>query len=472
MAMGRALKELTPSRSRSHQLGAELRHWRLQRKLSQDELGRAVHHSGSLVGRIEKADRVASLQFCVDADVVLRTGGVLARMFRAATETGPDTGVEAPRVESELVAESLRWVDDLSRAVALTCQMWRSEVDRRGLLASTVWVASGFSAPLGSWLRGEADLLPKGGGRRVGRADVDALWSMCSSFTDADHRLGGGYARSTLMHYLDTVVRPLLTDGAYNEQTGRDLLGAAARLCGLCAFMSFDSGEQGLAQRYFVQALRLSHASGSRALSGHILGDMSMQAHHLGDGARALQLAEAGYRAGVDVGSSSTAARCAILSGRANALRGDSAAAARDRLCAEQRLDATPVDAEPTWIQFFTTQQLAVESQYLASDLGDHREVRRIAEELGPPSRDMQRRRVLSTATLAEACLPESAGGDVEYACALLGDVLPVLPALTSARARGRVDGVRRRLSRFADHRGVCAFEERFEQIVLASTPA
>lgn len=89
-------------------------------------------------------------------------------------------------------------------------------------------------------------------------------------------------ARFTLLHYLDHVVITLL-HGAYDNTIGRELMAATARLCDLCAFMSFDSGRQRLTQRYYIQALRLAQASGHRALGAHILADMSMQAHYLGD---------------------------------------------------------------------------------------------------------------------------------------------------------------------------------------------
>lgn len=466
--MGRPLKELGPTRSGALGLGAELRHWRMLRGLSQERLGGLVHFSGALVGKIEKGERTPSPGFCGRADAVLETGGVLTRMLRVPVGVQRSEPVDS---SDDLAAESLRWVDDVAAAVRLSCRMWGAEVDRRAASASAVIVAGAFATPLASWSRGVPDALPAGGGRRVGQDEVDALWAMCGSLADADHRLGGGYARSTLMHYLDAVVRPVLLDAVFDERVGRGLLGAAARLCGLCAFMSFDSAEQGLAQRYFVQALRLAHASGDRALGGHVLGDMSMQAHHLGDAPRALDLAEAGYRAGREAGSPSTAARCAVLAGRAHALRGDAAPAARSRLLAEKRLDAAAAEPEPRWIRFFTPAQLAVEGQYVASDLGDHREVRRIAETVGAPAADMQRRRVLSAATLADAYL-HPADTDVDRACAVLTEVLPAMPALTSVRARDRVDGVRRKLAQHAGRPSVREFEQRHEQLALTAGPA
>lgn len=466
--MGRPLKELGPGSSGVPGFGAELRHRRLVRGLSQERLGRLVHFSGALVGKIEKSERFPSPGFCERADAVLETGGVLTRMLHSSLEQDRPEPGDRP---DDLATASLRWADDATTAVRLSCRMWQVEVGRRSVLASAAPVTGAFAVPLVSWSRVEPEALPSGGARRIGQGEVDALWAMCGSLADADHRLGGGYARSTLMHYLDAVVRPLLLDAVFDERVGRGLLGAAARLCDLCAFMSFDSAEQGLAQRYFVQALRLARASGDRALGGHILGDMAMQAHHLGEAGRALELAEAGYRAGRAAGSPSTAARCAVLAGRAHALRGDAAAAARSRLLAERRLDASAAEPEPRWIRFFTPAQLAVECQYIASDLGDHREVRRIAGMLGAPAGDMQRRRVLSAATLADAHL-NPADGDVERACAVLTDVLPAMPALTSVRARDRVAGVRRKLARHAGHPAVREFEQRHERLALVAHPA
>ncbi|MGH3710457.1 MAG: hypothetical protein ACRDRQ_20650, partial [Pseudonocardiaceae bacterium] len=192
-------------------------------------------------------------------------------------------------------------------------------MERRPVLASLAWVATAFTGAAREWLRNRTDEVLHGqSGRPVSRHDVEALWAMCAAFTDADHRLGGGYARSTLLHYLDHAVLPLL----HGTTLGRDLMAATARLCDLCAFMCFDSGRQGLAQRYYIQALRLAQASGNRALGAHILADMAMQAHYLGDAPQALDLASAGLSTGLACGSPSTVARCAALQGRAHALGG------------------------------------------------------------------------------------------------------------------------------------------------------
>ncbi|MBA3906660.1 MAG: helix-turn-helix domain-containing protein [Pseudonocardiales bacterium] len=93
--MARALKDLEPDRSHRHHLGAELRRWRLHRKFSQDQLGRAICHSGALVGKIERAEREATLDFCRRADSTLEADGSLARLWiSAVAETS--TEVRSP----------------------------------------------------------------------------------------------------------------------------------------------------------------------------------------------------------------------------------------------------------------------------------------------------------------------------------------------------------------------------------------
>ncbi|MGH3755273.1 MAG: helix-turn-helix domain-containing protein [Pseudonocardiaceae bacterium] len=54
-----------------HFFGAQLRHWRTVRGLSQAELGRRTHDSGALIGKVEKGERFASLALARRLDAVL-----------------------------------------------------------------------------------------------------------------------------------------------------------------------------------------------------------------------------------------------------------------------------------------------------------------------------------------------------------------------------------------------------------------
>ena len=88
--------------------------------------------------------------------------------------------------------------------VEVVAELWRSELDRRSVFMSAAWVASAFAGPTREWLLNRQDEIVQGwSGRHVGQSDIDALWEMCQAFTDVDQRLGGGYARFTLLHYVN-----------------------------------------------------------------------------------------------------------------------------------------------------------------------------------------------------------------------------------------------------------------------------
>ncbi|NES17293.1 MULTISPECIES: helix-turn-helix transcriptional regulator [Micromonospora] len=110
--MGQRPAELTPQASGRHFLGAELRCWRQQRGLSLARLAARVYLSPDLLGRMEKAERTASLDAMIRCDEVLETGGALARLWRFVnhqTATLPARSASATtptriRVTTEIVA--------------------------------------------------------------------------------------------------------------------------------------------------------------------------------------------------------------------------------------------------------------------------------------------------------------------------------------------------------------------------------
>lgn len=470
--MGQVPRELTPLESALHFFGAELRHWRTVRELSQATLGQRTHDSGALIGKIEKGERFPSLALVQRLDVALDTDGALERLWpridhERATRDAPG-GAPASGDGSGASDLGLAWSATPQATVEVVAQLWRSELDRRSVLVSAAWVASAFAGPTREWLLNRQDEVVQGwAGRHVGQGDIDALWEMCATFTDVDQRLGGGYARSTLLHYVNQVVLPLL-QGSYDDAIGRELMAATARLCDLCGYMSWDSGRQGLAQRYFIQALRLAQASGNRALGAHVLVDMATQAHSLGDATQALDLASAG----LDCGSPVTEARCAAWQGRAHAFRGDQRACAQACSIAERALDRAAPAGERVWFKVFTPEAMNHEMLHMASDLGRHDDVQRLAPEVlaSASAGGMARRRVLGTTALASSYLPSPGNphSDIDRACALLGQVIPLLGSLSSTHSLERVNSVRRALAAHAGRPSVQEVEDRFRSTIAA----
>lgn len=350
----------------------------------------------------------------------------------------------------------LVWHASLRDTVDTVADLWRADMERRALLSRSTWLAGALAAPTRDWLLDlfDDEQESQGGGRSVGEPEVAVVWAMCGTFTDADHRLGGGYARAALGQYVTDAVLPMLS-GSYSAQVGRELLSGAARLCNLGGFMAFDCGLNGLAQRYFVQALRLAQAARNRALGGHILGDMAMQAHYLGEAGEAAALASTGLRTATATGSMATVARCQALLARSRALQGDRRGCDEAMSRAEDALGRVDVDCEPTWTRFFTPMQLQAEFAYAAADLGRCGQVQKWAPAVIAASAGMERRRLLLTTTLTASYLPapgtDGGGGDVEQACAVLGEVAPELGSLTTQRGRQAVTAVRQRLRPYAD---------------------
>ncbi|MBF6315755.1 helix-turn-helix domain-containing protein [Nocardia cyriacigeorgica] len=437
--MAQQPRELAAMESAQQFFGAELRHWRLLRRLSLERLGSLSHDSGSLIGKVEKTQRRPTRDFAQRMDKALDTGGVLDRMW---------LDMNPPVVQSESRVSLVEGND------------------------STQWLGLDECDPVREWLDETIPAFSAGESpRRVGAADIAVMWSMCDVFANTDHHLGGGYARSTLARFLDDVVKPAL-HGTYDSRTGRDLYAVAARLCDLSGFMCFDSARQGLGQRYLRHALRLAKASGNAALGAHILTDMSMQAHYLRRAPEAIWFGSAAVRAAEQSGSPSTTARCNALLARAHALDGDTHASAQAMAEAERQLNRARPDDEPDWIRFFTDRQLSAEFMYAAHDAGRTRDVQQWAPAVLADSVGMERRHVLAASTLAGSFVPDSGDGsdcapvDVEQACRVLADTMVAARGLTSARGIEAINDVRRRLAPYAEMAVVKEVEHEFRSTV------
>jgi len=397
---------------------------------------------------------------------------VLAFLFTQRLNR-PITRSDLGYVEEVSLDLGLSWEPTARATVGTVAELWRVDMERRALLLGSAWLATGFAAPTREWLLDWAeDDTGHAGGRHVGTAEVDVIWSMCRAFADADHRLGGGYARTTLIHYVNQVVLPLL-GGTYTDEVGRLLMAATARLCDLAGFMAFDSGPQyqSLSQRYYIQALRLAQAGRDRALGGHILADMAMQAHYVGNAAEACSLARTGQRAAKDSGSYSSLARCCAMEARAHARQGDSRQCDQAMTRAEKALDRVHPDDEPVWVRFFTLDQLHAEFTYAALDLRRPQDVSSFAPTVLAAGTSMKRRRILVTAALASSYLApddddDHTTVDVDQACATLTETAPLIPILTTTRGLEAVNQVRRQLAPYHDQESVRELDATFRPLI------
>lgn len=376
-------------------------------------------------------------------------------------------------------------------AVDIVSGLWRKDSGSHAELRKIAFTPAGLVVPSRDWLIGRADERvargePGGGapvpadprvpvqgrysvprqrgtdrgpGQRVSSGDIAALRSVGELFRTLDHAYGGGHARQALVRYLEHEAEPMLR-GTYGENTGRRLFGAAADLTRLAGWTSYDIAAHGLAQRYFVQALRLAQAAGDRAYGSYVLITMSHQAVYLGHGREAVQLARVAQQG---VGSAAPPVVQALLhsvEARGHGVLGDSRACGASLARAERAMEAArPGDEVPYWAKPFDEAQLADEAGHCHRDLQQYRAAAQHAEralQLRAPG--YARSRLFCRVVLASARL---ALGELDQACALGAEAAQQASEMRSARAVEYVRDFERRLEPYRDAPAVRTYRDR-----------
>jgi hypothetical protein len=161
----------------------------------------------------------------------------------------------------------------------------------------------------------------------------------------------------------------LLHEGSHPDAVTTRLIGALAEIGQLAGWMAFDAADHGLAQRYFVTALRAAHQVNDMPLCAHILADLSFQAASRGHPADAVALGEAARRAS---DAAPVAVRASVLSrlGYAYAAAGRAVDFARTRSTARELIGKRSNGDEPRWMYFLTDNHLDCQAGYALIQLG------------------------------------------------------------------------------------------------------
>ncbi|MEU7839250.1 hypothetical protein [Nonomuraea sp. NPDC049129] len=294
--------------------------------------------------------------------------GVLSRKA-GTTFTLDDIGfasVVTPETLERTLAHGGGISDVGSRLLGLT----RRDLADDPMAIQSVVVPDAWGESLIAWLLSRPEPLPIREYARpsVGIWDVQTIRATTELFANMGFQFGGGHARSALVQYYNREVVPLL-DGKFNEPVGRALYAAAAEITELVAWTAYDLGRHGLAQRYFLQGLRLAQVSGDRMLGGLILADMSHQANYLGRHDQAIKLARAAQEGCRGVSTATPMALFFAMEARAHAGNGDEVACARALLEAEKWYARRNVDDDPPWVGYFDAAELASEGAHCYRDL-------------------------------------------------------------------------------------------------------
>ncbi|MDF3293395.1 hypothetical protein [Streptomyces silvisoli] len=333
-------------------------------------------------------------------------------------------------------------------AISTVDKLWRADLNGYEPLLLAEPSEPAWNEASLRWLVAPQPSFPttqKPDGVRVGLGDVDAITATSDMFAYLDDRFGGDHARQSVIQYLSRDVAPML-HGQYTEAVGRALFSTVARSTLLAGWMSYDSCHHGLAQRYFLQALRLAQDGNDRRLAGSILSAMSHQATFLGKYTEAATLARAALMGISAVATPTLKAQFYAMEARALARTGDVSECERALANATRELERGSGDDEPEWIAYFDQAELAAEAAHCFRDVKHARQA--VAHAENAMSGSHVRSDFFATMVLADAHLQ---AGEPEEACRVALDALDLGEQLKSARCVAYLAEFRQHLARIGE---------------------
>ncbi|MBX9395267.1 transcriptional regulator [Streptomyces sp. TRM72054] len=322
--------------------------------------------------------------------------------------------------------------------------LWRGDLQQRQELLTAPMI-TGLSAvgPVWEWENPPDDAdVSRNGTPRVGMSDVELLRGARSHYEQMYRKAGGVATRARVLLFLNTETAPLLR-GAYTDPTGRELHRAVGGLVAVAGICAYDSDAQGLAQRYFYQALRLAKASGDRAFGGYVLALLVNQCLYMREYRQAVAFAEAAVRTAGHAVSPALACDLYAMQAKAFSRMGDHAAAHRVMTLAETAAGQIRPDEEPAETGYVQPGLLEVNLADALMRLGDVAPAQAYAAEAVKTSAH-ERGRVHRLATLTDCQLR---AGEAELAAATVQSVLDTMQGMESRRLNDRLVKLRRTMT-------------------------
>ncbi|MGQ0776123.1 MAG: hypothetical protein ACT4NY_17145 [Pseudonocardiales bacterium] len=276
-------------------------------------------------------------------------------------------------------------------------------------------------------------------GGQVDATLVAQVEDSISRLRQLDDRQGGGGAALFYVNAQFQAVAQLLHAAEHSGQITRRLLVAWAELGQLAGWMAADTERHGLAQRYYLTALRAAHNAGDKALGAHVLGAMACHAAIREQAADAISLGTAA----VELAHRSPVTVQALVTSRlayGYALVGDAERfhAAHGRAC---ELVEHPTGHQPRWAYYVSPEFVDTNGGFYQVSLGmaGSRDSRRhlgnavtlLTPSATAPDYWSPRDAILTGTALATAYLGR---GDLEQACEVGRTALERLPHVNSPR--------------------------------------
>jgi tetratricopeptide (TPR) repeat protein len=403
---------------------------------SQTKIGAAIEQSqtaiSAVVRRVRRFETIDVLERIADGLDFPDTARLMVGFAPQHMTVGQILSARAPNEPGKAMTAALTYPPEVEQGVTTVTELFEADLTAapeaaQAKVDNTAW----HSATLG-WLITDSgqQLNERPVGHRVDMSTVRAIRETKNVFADLDNQFGGAHARLALVQYLRSDAAGML-NGSYTEAIGKELFRAIAETTHLAAWMSYDAGQHGLAQRYFIQALRLAEAGDDRQLAGSVLDAMSHQATFLGKYQEAAQLAQAALTGTRGRSTPTMSAHFLTMKARAHAKLGDARATDLALSQAVELFERRNPDDDPEYIRYFDEAELSAEFGHCFRDLGRPVDATRYATESLGSNGAYLRSDFFAGMVLADAHLT---AGNLDEACRVALQVLQAGDSLQSAR--------------------------------------
>ncbi|WP_030825960.1 hypothetical protein [Streptomyces hygroscopicus] len=347
-----------------------------------------------------------------------------------------------------------------------------ADVHRRRFLTASAYSMAATVLPVGYVEEMAERTAAARGGAAIGAAEITAVRDVVRLFAEMDERLGGQHGRAAFAQYLIADVVPLCKARFHNGDLRRQMLSVASSAAHLAGWKAYDSGEQGLAQRYYLQSFALAVESGEPGQDGFVMRTMSQQGMKLHRPEHCLDLAASGLARAHDRVPAPAQALFHITHAHALAKTGQRRQAVAEIEAARAALDTGRGEQIPFWALAWGPPEATVVSRTakVFEDLGDHKRAGQYYAHAAAsrPVGTYARIIALDLVAAAESQLKQ---GGIEEACTTWNTAMEHMDGVRSVRTRKAVNRMRSDLAPFRARGVRCAaeLEERAVEFLAAA---
>jgi transcriptional regulator with XRE-family HTH domain len=326
-----------------------------------------------------------------------------------------------------------------------------------------------LTAPAHQWLVHDPGPLVSGlAGRRVSMQLADRFLAMLGELRMMDDVAGGGTVLSPAEQQFG-MVADLLGQASYDEPTGRKLHIALAELGQFAGWTACDAGQQSVAQRYYIAALRATHSADDRPLGAYILGCMAYQAIYQAQPAEAVTLVETALAGARGRGTASLLAQLYSKQADAFATLRDASGCTTAISKARTHIERLQQDDDPPWLYWIGPAEVTANAGHCLLKLGQaDRAAAMLDEGIALFDKSFVRDRTHHLLRLADALTRPGAQRDLDAAAARGMAVLGLAESLDSGRHNDLLHGLCHQMRPHAKLPAVADFLNRAQGLVQA----